>query len=546
MSRNFRQRAPPAPAPKRARRKPSTATTESSDDDYNGIEDISSDEEDEPDVERAEEQAIMETLSPASLGDALASRSFQDDLELPWTGFPSEDDEFPTNQFFEEHISRGAYNVVSDGDISPRRGSFGYGGSESSEDSSEIGEITDDMFPDIFVAQDALDPTFRREMEANREEDQGSDAFCFDDSEEEMLLQIAIPMSASSPRGDREEEGEDEAQEYSDLSEDDYDDDTEDDEEYGQLPGQTGPRTVSARDLDSSEEEMTIAQRTPAPASTPMRLRKPRLATWIHDLSEPFTVLNSDGKTLLMVGGRDREDDSAGNNGYHAGESPSHTQESALLGNPGTLMMSATFGFNFNDAFGGIDFIGPPEAFFAGNNSNSDYSATADNSSVADDLTHRELEDEFLDLGDDEDEAEEDPNEGPMSPSTVAELSPSKFTTPKGAPDTPQNTLSTLDPLIAHLTKTNVGAFRNNQNRHHQLTSNMVSAESLAFHSPQGPTPIRGVRSGRLGHTNKALTPQRKQRVHPTASSTHAFSSPLGKRKASHEATGHQNSRQKF
>lgn len=163
MSRNLRQKNTGTPA-KRVSNARKHNFAESSDDDYGGVDQISDSEEDEPDVEVAEEQAIIE-----SEDDQSTPRPFAEDEE-PWEGFAMEEDEILDQNvaFFDEHLA--ALALAAEGDVfltgasgdehtSTRRVHFNISDSETNDDEE------DSFFPDIFLPKDELDSSFRREID---------------------------------------------------------------------------------------------------------------------------------------------------------------------------------------------------------------------------------------------------------------------------------------------------------------------------------------------------------------------------------------------
>ena len=176
MSRNFRHRPAGTPV-KTPSRKNSRTTNDSSDDDYAGVDLISDSEEDEPDVEVAEERAIIDSAEDDDDDlHATPRPSNDDDDESSWNGFePESDEEYlgAHNPFFDEQFDRTHSSVralFEDTDnVSPtRRVHFDLSDSNTAESDSDL----EGLFPDIFMPQDRLDPGFRRLIE--RDEDQNS------------------------------------------------------------------------------------------------------------------------------------------------------------------------------------------------------------------------------------------------------------------------------------------------------------------------------------------------------------------------------------
>lgn len=146
---------------KKSIKKPLTSDN-SSDDDYAGVDLISDAEEDEPDVEVAEEQAIIESEEDDN-DDVLQPDN--DDDQSSWAGFDLEDE--PTfgggNPLFDERISRTSTpNMYAEATAweatSSRRVRFDLSDSDSSD--TEV-----NIFPDIFLDQNSLDPQFRQTIE---------------------------------------------------------------------------------------------------------------------------------------------------------------------------------------------------------------------------------------------------------------------------------------------------------------------------------------------------------------------------------------------
>ena len=152
------------------------ATTDNSDDDdYNGVDLINDSEEEEPQVEQFEEQNIIESeeencASPGSLAGV-----------DEWNGIEFDGSLFPADvPFFDDQMIHDSADFMAtdieftlrarqDSSPSPpptRRVRFVEDVRRGSTDSSST---TDDdgptMFQDLFMSQDALDPSFRRMIE---------------------------------------------------------------------------------------------------------------------------------------------------------------------------------------------------------------------------------------------------------------------------------------------------------------------------------------------------------------------------------------------
>ena len=170
MSRNLRHKSNATPTKKTVRRSSAITETTSDDDDYAGVDAISDSEEDEPDVEEVEEQAIIESEDE---DDLQTPRPSIDDDQSSWGGFEDQEEILGENtQFFEDHIARGHApdhdteaiavwnNSLSEEDIRANRRVHFAEDSSSSEDE-------ENAWPDLFVPQSSLDPSFRRAIESN-------------------------------------------------------------------------------------------------------------------------------------------------------------------------------------------------------------------------------------------------------------------------------------------------------------------------------------------------------------------------------------------
>lgn len=184
MSGTFRRKQPQTPVRQRSRRSSKTTTDNSSDDDYGGVDLISDSEEDEPDVEGAEEQAIIESEEEQDGDDEdddlqTTPRPAIEDDEVSWEGFESTPGA-NNETFFDEHMDRmnaaghtmeaAIADMSSSDDDHPtenlRRVRFDVSDSDNLDTDSD-----DPLFPDIFLDQNSLDPSFRRIIENDDEQD---------------------------------------------------------------------------------------------------------------------------------------------------------------------------------------------------------------------------------------------------------------------------------------------------------------------------------------------------------------------------------------
>jgi len=177
MSRIVRQKPNASSVGKKTTKRSRNSIT-SDDSDYSGVDLISDSEEDEPDVEVAEEQAIIESEEEEEDDDA-ALQPEGDDDKSSWGGFDMFDDN--PGIFFDEQIVRptvpdiftGATGWIaeagSDDESQPetaRRVRF-----DLSDSDTAVSDAEDNIFPDIFLDQGSLDPGFRRTIENDRDKD---------------------------------------------------------------------------------------------------------------------------------------------------------------------------------------------------------------------------------------------------------------------------------------------------------------------------------------------------------------------------------------
>jgi hypothetical protein len=155
MSRNLRHKSNTATAQKSVRRNSTNIDDSSGDDAYEGVDLISDSEEDEPDVEEVEEQAIIE--SENDYDEDSTPRPTIDDGQS-WEGFEFE-------HAVETTTERGA--ASSNGE---RRVHFDLSGDDSDSTASF------DNFPD-FIDKASLDPVFRRQIDQDDGDDSLSDTY---------------------------------------------------------------------------------------------------------------------------------------------------------------------------------------------------------------------------------------------------------------------------------------------------------------------------------------------------------------------------------
>lgn len=171
------------------------------------------------------------------------------------------------------------------------------------------------------------------------------------------------------------------------------------------------------------------------------------------------------------------------------------------------MMLSAMF-TPMDSLFRG-NALGPPEAFYP-------FVSVAANGVITQDDPSSSFDDDDIDddewnIGDiidfgDETSDEECPGEEEDSSESPTDMSSTPLRpTTAGSEDQ-------VHPLLNHLDRGLVGAFRRNQSRHQLLTRNVASRESLAFSGPFGEGTLRGIKGGRLAAVNTPITPPRKSK----------------------------------
>jgi hypothetical protein len=177
MSKNVQPKSQSLPSGKKSSKRPLNSST-SEDDDYSGVDLISDSEEDEPDVEEAEEKAIIESEEDDP-GLSIPQPAQEDDVETDWAELDMLDDH---GDLFEAELDGidipdlfteapdWLNTINTEEDIHPetaRRVRFDL----SSDSESALSDAEDNIFPDIFLDQESLNPTFRRTIENDHDND---------------------------------------------------------------------------------------------------------------------------------------------------------------------------------------------------------------------------------------------------------------------------------------------------------------------------------------------------------------------------------------
>lgn len=554
MSRNVRQKPVGSKTGKKSVKR-SKNSIASDDSDYSGVDLISDSEEDEPDVEVAEEQAIIESEEEE---DYASPQPVQDDDQDSWANF----DVFEDNPgvYFEEQIAQivrptvpdiftGATGWIadagSDDESQPetaRRVRFDL----SSDSDTAPSDVEDNIFPDIFLEQGSLDPGFRRTIENDHDKD--NDDPPSDDGSYWDFRGDDAEVEDEDPNMDNQSETSCESSGY----ETDEGETTEEDLPPAAkfLPARTVLRRQS-NDSSSSEEDIQVIRRNPY--RQPQR-SGPKLGSWVTDASKPFAVLDSRGKKLMMfrarISRRHSMNSSSGRPVPRAYmEEDDHDvngmeQMSPMISNSANLMMSAMY--TPMDNLGGHA-LGPPEAFYPfvsiaanGNVTQDCPSSSFDEDDVDDDDLWNIAD--LVDFGDDT--SSEDGNNEEDEDSCDSATAGHPSSTPR-RPST-ANSEDQTHSLLNHLNSGIVGAFRRNQTRHQLLSRNSASRESLAFSGRYGNGAIRGIKGGRLAAANTPITPLRKRKTTRADPISPSPADGDKKRKFSGEARGHKRVRSLF
>lgn len=179
----------PVKSPKSKKSK-AKLTELSDDDDYNGVDLISDSDEEEPNLEKLEERMIIdsEEENEADPFSAVSPFHAQDTSSDDWQGFNFHDGLFSSDiPFFEDQIGRtephhSAALLNSDDTAVPRRPPLSSPSTvrrvRFADDTSggfndiisTASSANDDIFPDLFLNQDSLDPSFRQLIENDNDD----------------------------------------------------------------------------------------------------------------------------------------------------------------------------------------------------------------------------------------------------------------------------------------------------------------------------------------------------------------------------------------
>ncbi|KAF4976874.1 hypothetical protein FZEAL_6516 [Fusarium zealandicum] len=573
MSRSIKRKFAAPPKVKTANRRrrvsetPSSSSLDLSDEGgYSAVEDISdSSDDDEEDVAAAEEENILEethvpTPQPAPRPRLILDEEDNDDKDNDGDDDDDEEEDEPeeagaaVDDEADEDETGSWGGIVSEveGDLSDYYQDANIFGADipierhvhfdvpsSDSDSTDTEDDHADLFPDIFVSQNALDPAFRREIENDPDESSGSGSFWdygyqygeqADSDAEEIIRQLsdddtllATPMAsqvataASTPTPAFEE-----LQELDGYETDG--DTTEEDEPEPPVRRKTRrPSNPLSDDSDSDADSPVKAERG-----------QPRVGRYNLDRSDrkPIAVLNPlTRKMMIFTPHRRRQLDLSPEQFNFPWPMEMEDQSSPIMSNSANLMLSAMFSSNTFGDFVNTQAMGPAEAFFPFPSE----ANTADESSTAPSLPDDEDEAEMgLDLNDFI--AWEDPN------SSGDEEEGNNW----DAASTPArpSTAGSEKEVLSHLNSETVGAFRRNQINQQLILSNQATQDSLAFSGPYNYTALKGLKSDRFDTAAVPLTPIRRHKRQMSDLTRSPLETVSAKRKASGEVgNGHKRHR---
>ncbi|KAK3319415.1 hypothetical protein B0H66DRAFT_268507 [Apodospora peruviana] len=540
MSRNIRQKYPTTPVKVAKRRGSDTSSSLnlSDDDGYSGVEDVSdSDEDDEEHVFAAEEEHILTNVTrkkplvpprPVIDEDEDADEENEDDDDddeddgepedgdvtdetESWDGILTDQEapaaeELPSNFIFQDDMINVERHVR-------------FAGVPDSDSDSTTSETSDDLhgfFPDIFVDQNNLDPSFRREIENDDNSSNsgsfwdfhsGSQDLLEPDSDEEFVAQIseeitplATPMASQPPT-----EASTPVAVVQDLDGYESDGDTTEEDVPEPPVRRKQIRRIQSVDVSSGSD-------TERPRRFPHG--KPRVGRFNLDTDKkPIAVLNSRTRKMMIFTPQrmNRLDLSPESFDLNLA-APDLSNCSPILSNPGYIMMGGMFSSNTFGDFMNTQPFGPAEAFFpltsdATGVDTDDSDADIPEADEEESMLHLE---DFItfhhDSSDEEEEAEQtdyfgDVASSPTRPKTAASGA-------SGATDASMD----VHPLLEHFgnNSNSVGAFRRNQINQQLILSEQISQDSLAFSGPYYHGTLKGIKSGSLETVTTPITPARR------------------------------------
>ena len=549
----------------------------SDDEDYDGVDLISDSDEEEPTLEKFEEQMIIESEEenvedyvPRFMPGASPSASF-----TGWQDFALDEGLFLSDvPFFQEQTEHAdpqafanAMDIFSEISLGshrsspspppPRRVRFADDVLRGSDGMlSPASSANNDIFPDLFMPQDTLDPTFRLLIENDNCDDvqsltDGERSYWDFEHNDDFDLEKCGLQDSSSECGSSSgyESGclgysviptrSADNMHVADLGE------TTDEEV---IPPKTVNRPQSLlrihsattiRDVSTPKPTSTPTRRPASTMSTPASRRRhgPSLKTWIVDPHKPIAIIDDTGKTMLIFDApssvRKRRAALINSLASSTAVSPqtsfaalagpviedseiersdplSQEQSGTILRSPAdvTMMPELLHGSSSMDPIISAEVIGPAEAFypFTSIDANGAITSNDDEDNDLSPVNTLNLQ-EFIDFGDDL--SESDAMETEDSDPTL--LAASLFTTPSKTAKTITQP-SSAENLLQHFARRGVvSSFRRNQTHHQSLLRrpHLNTAAGTAY----------GIKGGRHHAASSPLSPLRKHKASRSLSS---------------------------
>ncbi|KAI8623627.1 hypothetical protein F5Y19DRAFT_351569 [Xylariaceae sp. FL1651] len=560
MSHHVRLKIPVAPVKVKNRRgSDSSSSLDLSDESgYSGVEDITDSDDDEEDVEAAEEEHILSDELQHVVRSSPRPDEDEDDDEheahdgedyegdddddaeesVSWDGLPSEPEEVEI-----DHLSQ-----IQDTAIVQRRVRFDV--PDSDDDDTETDEDTAyGFFPDLFVDKSKLDPSFRREVDHNSDDDsdaywdhyeasanlgalieEGSSDFeALINAIEDDSTPIATPMTQndmstaiSTPVASPEKDQ---------VSLDGYqtDGDTTDEEEPPPRPIRRKTRREPVEEVSETSDVEIIKGRR----------GQPRVGRFSLDRSskKPIAMVNPrTGKLMIFTTHR------SSRRGFDLSPEQfkfpffDQMQSSPILGNPGNIMMSGMISSNTFGDFMNTHAVGPAEAWYAQAPESNALEDTSGSEAQTVDEEEKNLKiEDFIDIDDDSDSSDNQQETG------KDDADDDIFCTP-GRPTTASSDVASLLDHFEHNSNL-VGAFRRDQAHHQLITRSKATRDSLAFSGPYFEGTLRGIKDGRIATANVPISPLRRRKKVPELTSSPLISLSAKRKASSEHHTGHKRQR---
>ncbi|KAA6416143.1 MAG: hypothetical protein FRX48_00862 [Lasallia pustulata] len=517
---------------------------DSDDEEYNAVDFISDSEEEEPSVEQLEEKMIIDSEEANESDEQAPGPSAAPSASsVDWEGFDLDDGIFLADiPFFDDEIGRTEPNVLgSEIDVhdinalctggplpSPTRRHVRFADAEqhrSSNSSTHTSDAEDDVFPDLFLQQDSLDPYFRLLIENDNDVGDGNivsdgEGSCWDFGDHENFelekhgLAESSGSACGSSSGYETDEGETTDEEVIPPS--------TVNRPQTRLRCASGPSFAAEESLPSTP----IRKPTAIPAS---RRYGPSMGSWVADPTKPIAVIDSTGKHMVIIpaqrptktdklfshvtSGNSTANNSPRNSfaGLACGldesdndRSDFSSQEfmgSMCVSGANVMMPGLLHGAPGSEHTFGGQVMGPPEAFYP-------FKSIGPDGEVLEDADEDDDEDDddenlwnvhdFIDFGDgssEDDKDDDDDTEVPLSPTSPVATSSNATIISTGSTHN----------LLDHFDRGVVTAFRRNQHRHQALLRRPIPSSSL-----RGGGAIKG---GRHIAANSPISPLRKRKL---------------------------------